>query len=651
MLKRLTALLLTGACCISLFAGCGAVSAENSVPENSADTAEDFADLAGYVDFDQDDLNDNWAEAGSACEIVFSGDQISVSGSGASADGTTVTINSPGLYHISGQLNDGQLVVDSAADGKVWIVLDGAQINCSTSAAVWIQQADKTVITLAQDSTNLLSDGETYQLAEGEDEPNASLFSKDDLTINGSGTLYVTGNWSNGIQSKDDLRITGGTLIVQASNNGIKGKDRLGILEGSINVDCEGNALQSDNETDAGLGLIYIAGGSINANAAQDGIEATSYLLITGGDLVVTTGGGNAAAAAQTQQETHMPEMSGAVGADASGTDSQSLEDSVSMKGLKADIGITILGGNITVDSADDSVHTNDSITIADGVLNLSSGDDAVHADSFLSISSGTISVLNSYEGLEAAQIEISGGDLSIQSDDDGLNAADGTGSEMARPGTAESAAEDAAQASVCSLTITGGKIYIDSDADGIDSNGTVSISGGEIRIEGPVSGADSALDYDLSFEMTGGTLTATGNAGMAQTVSSLSGVCGVTVWLSEQADASDTLSVLDSAGNTVMTVTSSKSYAHAVLVSPVFTDGETYTVLLNEQELGSFTADAQSMATIGSETSFSGRPSGDMGGRPGGMMPGSPFDSGSFGADFENRPTPPDDSAPDTAQ
>ncbi len=599
-------------------AGCSTGGANADTPKTSAGTisiTSEYTELPGYVSFDEDDVNTDWQAGGAITEITLNGSSIKVSGNGAVVSGTTVTVTSPGVYHVTGTLTDGQLLVNSTASGKVWLVLDGAQISCSTSAAIWIQSADDTILTLADGSANTLRDGSTYNLAEGEDEPNAALFSKDDITINGSGSLTVNGNYANGIQSKDDLRIAGGTIVVTAVNNGIKGKDKVGILDGEINISCGGNALQASNDVEADLGRIHIAGGSINAIAGEDGIEAISYLLVTGGELVITSGGGSAAVTANTTAREGFRYDGGGFPDSYTGEDSS---DTASGKALKADTDVTILGGTITVDSADDAVHANGSVTIGGGSLSISTGDDGVHADQTLAVTGGTLDIVKCYEGLEAAQITISGGDVSILADDDGINAADGTAATFGGMGGGGN--------SNCSLTITGGSLFVSAAGDGLDSNGSIVLSGGTVFVEGPLNDGNGALDYDGSFEMTGGTLIVSGSAGMAQSVGSISGVCGATVWLSAEAAGGTILTVTDASGNIVLTRTPSKAYAHLVLVSPDLKAGESYTVLVGGEAVGSFTADATSMQTVGTAR---GGMSGFGGGIDGGMGGGQRPDNG----------------------
>ena len=164
------------------------------------------------------------------------------------------------------------------------LVLKGADLTCSTSAPLHaIKSADKTMITLAEGTENSVTDGTSYIFDDTEaQEPNAAVFSKDDLTINGSGSLTVTANYNNGIASKDDLKITGGNITVDAANDGLKGRDCIGIKAGTVTVNAGGDGLQATNDEDTEKGYISIEGGVFNITAGTDGIQAQTTLAING---------------------------------------------------------------------------------------------------------------------------------------------------------------------------------------------------------------------------------------------------------------------------------------------------------------------------------------------------------------------------------
>jgi hypothetical protein len=252
----------------------------------------------------------------------------------------------------------------------VVLLLNGADITSSTSAPIYVNNANKTVITLAKGTENYVSDGATYIFADaGSDEPNAAIFSKDDLTINGNGSLIVDANYNNGIDSNDDLKIISGSITVTSVNDGIKGRNSIAIKDGTITVNAGGDGLQSNNDEETGKGTIAIEGGTLNITAELDGIQAETSMLVSGGDINLSTGGGSINSSTQ--------EGWGNWGMD---NNSNIVDTAASAKGLKAGLDITITGGTIDIDSSDDSIHSNNSITIDGGNILLASGDDGVHS-------------------------------------------------------------------------------------------------------------------------------------------------------------------------------------------------------------------------------------------------------------------------------
>ncbi len=227
-----------------------------------------------------------WDEAS---EIAISLDDTGNSGGdGVTIEGSTVTIDDAGSYRISGLLSDGQLVVDTDDEGLVRLILDGVSITSSSGAAIAILDADKTIVYLADGSENTLVDAAEYAVADPEeDEPNAALFSKDDLTITGSGALTVSANHNDGIASKDGLVIAGGTISVSAVDDGIRGKDYLVVTGGALDIIADGDGLTSDNEEDSDLGYVSIRGGVLDITAGADAIEAVTAVLVSGGDLTL----------------------------------------------------------------------------------------------------------------------------------------------------------------------------------------------------------------------------------------------------------------------------------------------------------------------------------------------------------------------------
>ncbi|MBS5724820.1 MAG: carbohydrate-binding domain-containing protein [Clostridiales bacterium] len=249
---------------------------ENTSAEADAETSAEYSSF---------DLTDTW-DLETSTTILFDGEAAQISGDGAALAEGTLLIEQEGTYVLQGEFS-GSVQVTLAKTEKAQLVLDGVNINCGTTAAINITSADKVVVTLAPGSENTLSDGSDYVTQSGA-EPNACLFSKDDLTINGTGALTVLGNCNNGIGTKNDLKIVSGTLTVNASKNALKGNDSVRILDGSITVTMCADAIKSDNETEPDKGFVTISGGTLECTCADDGIQAVNSVAISGASVTVT---------------------------------------------------------------------------------------------------------------------------------------------------------------------------------------------------------------------------------------------------------------------------------------------------------------------------------------------------------------------------
>ena len=290
-------------------------------------------------------------------QLTLDGSTAKPDGDGVKVAGSTVTLTQPGTYRLSGSLDDGQVIVDTQDTGTVRLILDGAEITCTTSAPLFINNAEKVILILAENSQNTLTDGSTYTNVDVEEnEPNAALFSKADLTIYGSGELIVNSNYEDGITSKDGLLIDGATITINAVDDGIRGKDYLVVKDGNIVVTAFGDGLKSDEETDTSLGYIQIESGAFEITSGGDAITAQTSVVIDGGVFTLNSGGGSSG----------VP------------------DDSVSAKGIKGLTSVVINDGAFTVNSADDGIHSNGEITINGGLLSISTGDDGMHADTNL---------------------------------------------------------------------------------------------------------------------------------------------------------------------------------------------------------------------------------------------------------------------------
>lgn len=587
--------------------------------------------------------------AGSALadgSITLSPDGSTSTDASVRIDGQTVTITQAGTYQIAGTLGDGALIVESAENAKITLVLGGVSIKNSTGAAIQISTADDVTIELAEGTTNVLQSGEEVDIAAATESKEASggaLQSKADLKIKGKGSLTVLGYLNNGIHCTKDLKIKNGNISVTALGHGIKGKNSVTVSGGTVTVTSGKDGITSDETENEEKGFVTIEDGEIIITSVGDGVSAETTLTVTGDVISIISGGGSANAQQKTDNMRDWWDFD----------NSASDDNSASCKGLKAGKALVISGGSITIDAQDDALHTDGDMTISGGECILSTGDDGAHAALSLTVLDGKITVLTSYEGLEANQITLAGGDLDITATDDGINANGGSdgfsggfgggfgggrggmggsfggrrndtnnhSGDMTPPdGNAPSGnpptmpGQDAADSTTTDdttdkqpvLLITGGKITVNADGDGLDSNGNLRVEGGDITINGPSNGGNGALDIGtenggVGF-ISGGTLIALGTSSMTENFGSTSTQCAFLVTMNSFG-AGETITITDSQGTVLYTGVTVKSANSVVFSSPDLTVGETYTVTI-----GSTSATVtQSSTVVGNSNGFGG--------------------------------------------
>ncbi len=571
-------MLLSGAC------GQGTTSGENS----AQGAAEYFSDRDFEVGFDENE----------SVIIQLNGDSAQCSSDAVKISETTVTIMDEGTYILSGTLNDGMIIVNSEKTDKTQLVLNGVDIHSETSAPIYILQSDKVFITMASDTANTLSNGGTFTAID-ENNIDAVIFSKEDITLNGSGTLTITSPAGHGIVSKDSLTITSGSYDISCASHALAGKDDVCIANAAFTIVSGKDGIHAENNDDAAGGFVYIQSGAFTIAAEGDGISAAASMQIEDGSFTITSGGGSVNAETKTS-DSWGNFMGGGRGPRGnrggfmdrpsdmpSDIPSATEDDSTSIKGIKAGADMTINGGTYVIDSADDSVHSNDSVTVNGGTFRIASGDDAFHADDTLKITAGTIEITESYEGLEGLHIDVAGGDITLVASDDGLNAAGGT-DQSGFGGYRGNDKFGGASGSSGTIVISGGTLHITASGDGIDANGTLEISGGYTTVCGPTQGDTATLDYDRSAVITGGTFMGTGSAMMAQSFSDAEqGVIAVSVG---NQSAGTTIKITDSKGNTVITYEPPLSFAVMIFSSPDIISGQSYTLEIGSHS-GSVTA------------------------------------------------------------
>ncbi len=632
--KKIVAATLSVALSLAILAGCSAADKSSTVTSTTSNSSTTGSSTTG--------------SSTTATSIAASTDSVQVrfdssdyyfdwkSNSYSALDMSTGTqrITKSGIYEISGTLADGSLVVDidkSVDEGTVYLVLNNASISSTASAPIYVKDAKNVVLILENNTTNTVYQGGGVTL-NSDNEPSAAIYSNADLTITGGGTLNVTSDYNDGITSKDELKITDGTLVITAASDGIVGKDVLAIEKCSVTITAGKDGMRSTNDTDAGLGNILIKDGIYKITANNDAIQAYSVLQVDGGTFELSAGGGysgnvktntNYGQGNMGKQWTQPNDTSSALSAqsadsmisttavtnssDDTAVDSSSVSDS--KKCLKADGGIIINGGQFTLSSYEDSLNSVGDIVINNGTLSISAGDDGIHADSGVVINGGSITMENAYEGIEGKLVTVGNGDIKVTASDDGFNVYDNSGV----------------------LTISGGTIYVNAGGDGLDSNGSFVMTGGMTYVDGPTNSGNGPLDYNAGFEISGGVLVATGSSGMAQTGDDSSSQPSILMYYESEQAAGTPVTVKDESGNIVASFTPAKQYSSAAISGPGLKTGQTYTLYSGDTSVVTFTLSdtvtylsASGITTnqsMGPGGSFNGGGQFSGGGKPGGQF------------------------------
>ena len=601
-MKRIFALFIIA--CL-LFAGCENADTDASRSTEATEATESAADFV-QADTEMFTDKDRRTEYDSKTAVTVRLDGTTAASDSKSViiDGGTVTLTKEATYVLSGTLN-GILVVDAGEQDKLQLVFSGVSVQNSTGAALYIKNADKVFLTLAEGTDNTLTGGDTFTAID-DTNIDGALFSRQDLTINGNGALTVTSPAGHGIVCKDDLVLTGGQLTVTAASHGLDANDSIRLADTTLTVTAGKDGLHSENNEDPEKGFVYMAGGTLNLQAEGDGLSAGAFVQLDEGTVSILAGGGsengtktNSGYYGDFRPGGGFPGGGGYPGGGFPGgggypgggytgggggttplSTSSETTDSTSMKGIKAGTSLLIRGGSYTVDSADDALHANENVTVNGGTFTLKTGDDGVHAEQTLVITDCSMVISESYEGLEALHVQVDGGSITLTASDDGINAAGGTdgsggggrdGQYGGRPGGPFGGASNG------SITINGGQLQITASGDSLDANGTLTITGGQTTTTGPTQGDTSVLDFDVSGTVTGGTFIGTGSMGMGHGFTECAnGV--LSLRLSNQS-AGTQITVTDSSGNILISHTPALDFQLIIITCPQLVKGQTYTV------------------------------------------------------------------------
>lgn len=529
--------------------------------------------------------------------VTLAGNTASCDSNAVRINGSTVTITDEGTYVLSGQL-DGMVIVDAGKDDKTQLVLQNAQITNPSGAPLYIRQADKVFITLAEQSENILTAGERFAQLD-DNNIDGAVFSKTDLTINGPGKLKIKSPGGHGIVCKDSLRFAGGSCYVESAEHGITANDEICIDARGLELYAGKDGLHCEHNEDATLGYIYVRNGRLLITSEGDGVSAGAWFYAHGGEYKILAGGGSKNGSKQSSDNWGaFPAFGGGMrpGKGQRPQDGQlpqdgqqpqqPAEDSTSMKAIKTGTWLTVKAGVFTLDSADDGLHSDGGMDISGGFVGILSGDDGLHAEESLTVTGGSILVKESYEAMEALHIYIYDGTMTLTASDDGINAAGGTdesgfgGRDQWGGGKGGfGGGKGGFGGGNGSILIAGGTVDVTASGDGIDANGTLEITGGSISVCGPTRGDTAVLDYDRSGIITGGTFIGTGSTMMAQTLTGTNqGVLHLKV---NNMPGGTPITITDSKGNVLCSHTPELDFAMVIFSSPQVEKGEIYTLTM----------------------------------------------------------------------
>lgn len=603
-----------GGSLILMLAGCsafGSVSANNRAEEDAAQSSVEEADTAesskeeeeaadsddtgsseasdGAADnrsestseeelFTDRDLDPSYDEA-EAVTVTLDGTEATVSGASAgqvTVEDGKVTIQSEGVYVLSGDF-EGQIYVDADDTAKVQLVLNGVSVSNDSSAAIYVMNANKVFVTAKDGTVNEMETGSSYDLAEGEDEPNAAIFSNDDLTLNGTGTITIETGYEDGIGCDDDLKICGVTLNITAADDGLRGKDSVRISSGTITITANGgHGIKSTNTEEEGKGYIYIEDGTFALSCAQDALHA---------------------------------------------------------------VDITVDGGTYTIYAADDGMHADSTLTVNDGTIDIEESYEGLEGQNVV-INGGDISIVSSDDGINAAGGSDTTASQDTTSSTSGNSTTETASTTTAgmpggmqgggmpnggggqapsggqTPGTDDTftpgggmgggMGETDADASV---EINGGTVVIWAGGDGLDSNGQLIMNGGTVYVSGPTNDGNGSIDYGTSAVISGGSIVAAGSSGMAETFGSDSQQASVLVYFTQTQSSGTEIALVDEDGNTVVSYAPQVDFAAAVMSGEGLETGGTYTLTADGETLCTITLSevSTSISSDGSATSMGG--------------------------------------------
>lgn len=493
-------------------------SETNITSENATVVSMDVSDM-----FSDRDMENEYEE--SECTMINL-EKESIEGSGAEVTSEGITITEEGEYILTGTYKNKQITVEAADDAKVRVILKDAVIDNEKGAAIYVKSADKVFITLAEGTVNTVS-GVTQTISVDE-ETDAAIYSKSDLTVNGEGSLSIKCSDGKGIVSKDDLKITSGNINIEASDHALSGKDSVRIAGGTFKLKTGEDGIHSGNDEDPEKGYVYIADGNIEIDASDDGIHGETKTVIAGGIINIIN----------------------------------------SEEGIEGAI-VEIAGGEINVNSNDDGINASDGSGSSE-FGGFKQGD--FDPSQFNNFNETMDKPFQFNEMPPEGFIENSGGNHKKQGFENGITGI----------GTENDSSIDLTQSVF--VLISGGEINVNAQGDGIDSNGSFYVTGGNVYVSGPENAGNGAIDYNSKAVITGGSfIIAVGSDGMAMNFTG-STQGSVLISLSENHSQGEEIIVKDEDSNVILRYTPQSKYKSILLSSEDLKEGSTYTITAGDE-------------------------------------------------------------------
>lgn len=482
-----------------------------------------------------------------ASQITLADQTATVTGQGASFSGQTLTITQAGTYVLTGSGKNIKLVVEAADTDQVHLVFQNLTLE-GEGTLLQVNKAQEVVISLAEGSQNALTESQ----ASDDEEVKATIHSQVPLTLNGTGNLTLTALTKNALEVEDDLKVLGGTYTVRAANHGFKAEGALDIEAATLTIEAGKDGLHAEHDETTERANISLNPTQLSIAATEDGVDAGNELTIKGGTITV----------------------------------------SQSEEGLEARV-IRQLGGDVTIKSSDDGVNASagSSSKTTDTSATSKTTDASATSNTADTSSSASQATTDSATASIAASQATAAPAATSQTDQanqdknqtppaptagqappqGGQPPQNGQG-----PGSMPPGGQEESDPSL-QIILEGGTLAIDAEGDGIDSNGTVSISGGSLVVNGSVQGGNGPLDAAGDITITGGTVWALGTSDMLQGFAQGSTQASITANIA--GTAGQTLIILDAKGKEVARQTASKDFQAVIMSSADLVDGQTYTI------------------------------------------------------------------------